>query len=326
MHKPQLYPLKFIPILKEKIWGGSKLSTNFNKEGDKNNKFGESWELSGVTDNISKVAEGPLKGKDLNQLIETYGSEFLGARVLRQFKGQFPLLFKFIDAAEDLSIQLHPDDALAKERHDSFGKTEMWYIMEAEEKARLLIGFNDGVDQREYAQHISENKILDIINTEAIEKGDAFFIAPGTVHAIGAGTVLAEIQQTSDITYRLYDWDRPGLDGNMRALHTEEAKAAINFDTSKPRLDYDTEENGIATMCQSAYFNTSKITCNSKLDIDYTGLDSFKVFMCVEGEVLIDTNDTKTSLIKGETLLIPACINQVTITSENGEVLEVYIP
>jgi len=321
-----LYPLKFKPILKEKIWGGNKLSTIFNKNGSEALKFGESWEISTVADNVSVVSNGVLKNESLETLITTYGAELLGKKVLEDYKGQFPLLFKFIDAEEDLSIQLHPDDILAKERHDSFGKTEMWYIMQAEAQARLLIGFMDGVDESVYAKHISENTLLDIIKTETVVEGDAFFIAPGTVHAIGAGTVLAEIQQTSDITYRVYDWDRPGLDGNLRNLHTEEAKAAINFQATNTKLSYATTLNESALICESPYFHTSKIVCDGTMDLNYEHIDSFVVYMCVSGSVTISVNDTETSLIKGETILIPASIKSLSIDSQNGELLEVYIP
>lgn len=326
MPKPSLYPLKFTPILKEKIWGGSKLNTIFNKGGEVAIKLGESWELSGVDGNISIVSEGTLKGKSLNELIKTYGGALLGDRVLRQYGTKFPLLFKFIDAAEDLSVQLHPDDILAKERHNSFGKTEMWYIIEAERNARLLIGFKEDIDLHAYTRHISENNLLDIIKTENIVAGDAFFIAPGTVHAIGAGTVLAEIQQTSDITYRIYDWDRPGLDGNMRDLHTEEAKDAFKFDNHGARLYYETAVNEVEPICESEYFKTSKITCKGELHMDYSNTDSFKVYMNVGGVASIKTDGALIELQKGETVLIPSCIDQVSIASENGEILEVYIP
>lgn len=326
MSNPKLYPLKFTPILKEKIWGGASLKNLFNKAVGEGVKIGESWELSGVKDNISVVSEGSLKGKSINDLIAIYGSALLGRRVLRHYGAQFPLLFKFIDAAEDLSVQLHPDDALAKERHDSYGKTEMWYILEAAANARLLLGFNEDIGLREYEQCISENKLLDIIKIEHIAVGDAFFIAPGTIHAIGAGTVLAEIQQTSDVTYRVYDWDRPGLDGKMRDLHTEEAKEAIKFDNQKARLIYDDTLDDITLISESAYFKTSKIKCKEVLHIDYTNADSFKVYMNIGAQAIIKTDEFEVSLNKGETLLIPACINQVSITSQNGEILEVYIP
>ncbi|EDM43306.1 mannose-6-phosphate isomerase [unidentified eubacterium SCB49] len=324
MHNPSLYPLQFTPILKEKIWGGAKLNTIFNKGGV--GKLGESWELSGVKDNISIVTNGALKGKSLADLIKTHGSDLLGEKVLKRFGGHFPLLFKFIDASENLSLQLHPDDALAKARHDSFGKTEMWYILHTDEDAKLFIGFKKGVDQSIYAQHISENKLLDIIDSETVKEGDAFFITPGLIHAIGAGVVLAEIQQTSDITYRVYDWDRPDLDGKMRTLHTKEAEAAIKFDTATAKLSYNKKAEEITPICESPYFKTSKINCNGTLDIDYSGFDSFKVYMCVGGKAIVKTEQSENELKKGETLLIPACIEQVTISSENGEILEVYIP
>ncbi len=326
MSKPSLYPLKFTPILKEKIWGGSKLNMLFNKQGDAALKLGESWELSGVEDAISIVAHGALKGKSLKDLIQLYGAALLGEKVVRQYGAKFPLLFKFIDATEDLSVQLHPDDALANERHNSFGKTEMWYILQAQTDARLLVGFNEGIDQGVYERHVSENKLLDIIKKEKVAKGDAFFIGPGTVHAIGAGTVLAEIQQTSDITYRIYDWDRPGLDGQLRDLHTAEAKEAIKFDTVKTRLSYTSAINEVSLICESNYFKTSKIVCKGTLQLDYSKLDSFKVYMCVAGTVFIYAANEEIELNQGDTLLIPACTHQVMITAQNGEILEVYIP
>jgi mannose-6-phosphate isomerase len=319
-----LYPLKFEPILQEKVWGGNKLSTYFNKEG--NGNIGESWELSGVRGFVSVVENGELKGKDLNQLIETYGVELMGEKVIESFGSTFPLLFKFIDAREDLSVQLHPDDALAKERHDSFGKTEMWYILDAEQDARLLLGFNTSMDEETYIRHLSEKRIPEIIHSEKITKGDSFFIAPGTVHAIGAGVMLAEIQQTSDITYRIYDWDRMGLDGRERELHTDLALKAINYKETDTRLVYDKIDNTPNLICRSPYFETNQLQLSKKFRRDLSEIDSFVVYMCVEGQGTFHLGYDSVTVKKGETILIPALTEILEINTQSATFLEVFIP
>jgi mannose-6-phosphate isomerase len=319
-----LYPLKFEPILQEKVWGGNKLSTYFNKEG--NGNIGESWELSGVRGFVSVVENGELKGKDLNQLIETYGVELMGEKVIESFGSTFPLLFKFIDAREDLSVQLHPDDALAKERHDSFGKTEMWYILDAEQDARLLLGFNTSMDEETYIRHLSEKRIPEIIHSEKITKGDSFFIGPGTVHAIGAGVMLAEIQQTSDITYRIYDWDRMGLDGRERELHTDLALKAINYKETDTRLVYDKIDNTPNLICRSPYFETNQLQLSKKFRRDLSEIDSFVVYMCVEGQGTFHLGYDSVTVKKGETILIPALTEILEINTQSATFLEVFIP
>ena len=319
-----LYPLKFEPILKEKVWGGSKLHTSFNKK--KGNRIGESWELSGVTDSVSIVSNGALKGQNLNELLASYQAKLVGAGVYEQFGNKFPLLFKFIDATEDLSVQLHPNDELAKTRHDSFGKTEMWYILDAEDNARLIVGFNIEMDKRIYQKQLSENNITAILNSETVTKGDVFFIAPGTVHAIGAGIVLAEIQQTSDITYRIYDWDRPGLDGAMRELHSDLAIDAIKYADLNAKQDYTDIENKTVLVCKCPYFETNKLWLSESIQKDYSELDSFVVYMCVDGEVIIQDGEYSETLIKGESLLLSATTEIVNLETENATVLEVYIP
>lgn len=235
-----LYPLKFEPILKEKVWGGNKLNTLFQKEAI--GEIGESWEISGVNENVSVVSNGSLKGKSLNWLLEVYKHKLVGRKVYRHFGNTFPLLFKLIDACEDLSVQVHPDDFLAKKRHNSFGKTEMWYILDVEKEGRLILGFNEKMSQKKYLKALSENRITEILKSEPVKKGDAFILKPGTVHAIGAGVLLAEIQQTSDITYRIYDWERPDTNGQMRQLHTDLALDAIDFNSSKTKLEFSEEK------------------------------------------------------------------------------------
>jgi len=322
--KHKVYPFKFTPILKEKVWGGNKLKDLFSKEFD--GAIGESWEISGVEDNVSEVMNGSVKGKSLNELIDLFKEDFLGKKVYHHFGNKFPLLFKFIDAKEDLSVQLHPDDTLAQSRHNSFGKTEMWYIMEADKEARLILGFNSNVNEEIYLKHLSENKITDILHSEPVEKGDSFFIAPGTVHAIGAGVVLAEIQQTSDITYRIYDWDRPGIDGEFRELHTEEALDVIDYGESKAKLEFSEKKNQPFQICKSPYFETNKIIATQSLQIDITEIDSFVVYMCVEGKATIKAGGFSEHIKTGETILIPAQFNTVELITSSASFLEVYIP
>ena len=320
----ELYSIKFEPILKEKVWGGDKLKLLFHKK--RGGNIGESWEISGVDGSISNVQNGSLKGKSLHQLIEKYKGGLVGEKVYKTFGNTFPLLFKFIDAKEDLSVQLHPNDTLAKERHNSFGKTEMWYILDAEEKGKLVLGFNREVNETIYKKHLSENTLSEILHSEKVKKGDSFFIPTGTVHAIGKGVVLAEIQQTSDITYRIYDYDRPGIDGELRELHTDLAIDAINFNAPNTKLIYSEEKNKPILLCKHDFFQTNKIVLTKELKRDLVDIDSFVVYMCVEGDGIIEVNNYSKTIKKGETILIPALTNELKIKSSSATFLEVYIP
>ncbi len=322
-----LYPLKFHPILKEKIWGGDKLKTILNKPFSEEN-MGESWEISTVGEDISIVSNGEFSGKQLDELIKEYEGELLGEKVHQEFGDQFPLLIKFIDAKEDLSVQLHPDDALAKARHDSFGKTEMWYVVQADADANLIVGFNKETSQEEYQRHLKEDKITALLNYENISKGDSYFIKAGTIHAIGGGSLIAEIQQTSDITYRVYDWDRKDDQGNERALHTDLALEALDYRADDSfKLVYDKNKKGISSLIASTYFTTNVIEVNGSLDRDYKDLDSFKILMCVEGRGSIKINDNTTTMSLGETVLIPSVIKNLSLESDTKgmKLLEVYI-
>lgn len=324
MHKSTLYPLKFDPVLKEKVWGGDKLAQYFGKR--ELNKTGESWEISGVKGDVSIVANGNLKGKSLNNLIQEYDAKLLGNRVFKTFGYNFPLLFKFIDAKEDLSVQLHPNDQLAKKHHNSFGKTEMWYIMQAEEDARIILGFNSEMNETTYVEKLSENKITDVLHSENVKTGDSFLIEPGTVHAIGAGVVLAEIQQTSDVTYRIYDWDRPGINGELRELHLDLALKAINYKDSDAKRHYSSKENVPVTLCSSLYFETNRLVLTENTRRDLLSRDSFVVYMCVDGQVTIETTGFSEEMNKGETILIPASIADIVINTSGATILEIYIP
>ena len=311
-------------MLKEKVWGGKQLALQYDKKSDGN--IGESWEISGVEESVSIVSNGIFEGRPLTELIELYSDELLGKSVTQKYGSEFPLLFKFIDAREDLSVQLHPNDQVARERHNSFGKTEMWYILHAEENARLILGFNREMDAKTYKTYLSDNKITEILHTEKVEKGDAFFIAPGTVHAIGAGVMLAEIQQTSDITYRIYDWDRPGIDGAMRELHNEEAMDVINYKAPNAKLNFTELENQSVEVCTSAYFTTNSLKLTNGIERDISKIDSFIVYMCIDGRAIISVKDHSEELKKGETLLIPACESMLSIETKGATLLEVYVP
>ena len=319
-------PLKFIPILKEKIWGGEKLNKLLKKKSDKNN-IGESWEISDVENEMSIVANGKLKGKSIQNIIEQYKGKLVGEKVYQNFGSKFPLLIKFIDAKEALSIQLHPNDKLAKKRHNSFGKTEMWYVMQADKNANLIVGFKEEVNSETYKKHLQEKTLLKILNSELVEKGDVFFIPTGRVHAIGAGVLLAEIQQTSDITYRIYDWDRKDDEGNYRELHTENALEALDFEVkSSYKTSYKVGVNKKSTIVKCPFFTTNIIIVDGEININHTNKDSFIIYMCVSGNVIFANNNFELELNYGETILIPNSLNHFEIKSnKKSELLEVFI-
>ena len=319
------YPIKFEPILKERIWGGEKLINTFKKKSDKLN-IGESWEISDVEGAVSVVSNGLLKGQTLKDLIINFKEEFLGYKVYERFGDNFPVLIKFIDAKTPLSIQVHPNNELAKERHNSFGKNEMWYVMDVDKDAELIVGFNQKVDEEKYVKALNNGKVLDILNSEKTEKGDTFYIPTGRVHAIGSGIVLAEIQQTSDVTYRIYDYERTDASGNQRELHTELALDAIDYNLyHNYRTTYQLKENESSELVHSPYFKTDIIQLTSQLEKDYKALDSFVIYMCVEGSFTLECNNELMMVNKGETVLLPASIKAVKLSSEKATILEVYL-
>lgn len=321
----QLYPIKFHPIPKERLWGGNKLARVLNKpfEGE---TIGESWELSGVDGDVSVVANGPLQGKTLTELMETYQGRFLGESVYERFGLEFPILIKFIDAQKDLSIQLHPHDDLARERHNSFGKTEMWYIMDSDPGAELIVGFNKDVTKEEYQKHLADDRLLELLNYEEVQEGDTFFIRTGKIHAIGAGVLLAEIQQTSDITYRVFDFNRRDKEGNLRELHTELALDAMDYKRKDDfKVNYSTTANRANALVHCPYFKTDYRKLTEDSQIEYTGVDSFRIYMCVEGTALLEAEAGSIALQKGETALIPAEINTLTVKTAGAGLLEVTI-
>lgn len=318
----KFYPLTFLPILKDRIWGGTKLKTYLNKP-IVSETTGESWEISTVPGDISVIATGFLKGKNINEIIDLYPEAILGKSVLERFGKQFPLLFKFIDAREDLSIQLHPNDDLAKARHNSFGKTEMWYVMQADADARLVVGFKKNSNQKEYLEKLENNDLISLLNEYPVNQGDVFFLETGTIHAIGAGVVVAEIQQTSDITYRLYDWDRVDANGKGRELHTELALDAINFNTTNSKIDYSEVSNESSQVVNCPYFNTNIIALQDHY-IWKKSKESFTVFMCTNGQFEVIINGEIMQYKMGDTILIPAIIDSFTLKGK-ATLLEISI-
>lgn len=320
----ELYPLKFTPILKEKIWGGDKLKTILDKTTTLS-KVGESWEISDVDGDTSVICNGEFAGKSLKWLLQSNSKDILGDKNSKVFGDKFPLLIKFIDAKEDLSIQLHPNDELAARRHNSFGKTEMWYVMQADPDANLIVGFNQQITAEQYQHHLENKTLPEILNFETVTPGDTFFIEVGRVHAIGSGVMLAEIQQTSDITYRVYDWDRVDDEGNERELHNDLAIDAINFNMPNNfKVNYSAVQNHPNQMVNCQYFTTNYISLNDALNVENTH-DSFMIYICVEGTAQISVNGFNMMLKKGETILMPAAIKKFQISSEQAKLLEVYV-
>ena len=322
--KSTLYPLKFRPILKDKIWGGTKLNTLLHKDSELSN-VGESWEISDVEGDTSMVANGNLQNQSLKQLLSTYKADLIGKKNYEQFGNKFPLLIKFIDAKEDLSIQLHPNDKLAAKRHNSFGKTEMWYVMQADEGSNLIVDFNQKMTPELYMEHLENKTLPKILNFDEVKSGDTYFIEVGRVHAIGAGVLLAEIQQTSDITYRIYDWERKDDFGNERELHTDLAIDAIGFDLDDNfRIDYEKKSNHSNQMVSCPYFTTNFLKVDRELHKENTH-DSFVIYICVEGEAEIKTENYSEMIKKGETIMVPAVLTSYQIISSEATLLEVYV-
>ncbi|GET44759.1 type I phosphomannose isomerase catalytic subunit [Capnocytophaga felis] len=320
-----MYPIKFNPILKERLWGGTKLKTLFNKPIE-SDITGESWEVSAVKGDISVVANGEFSGKTLQELIDLYPNELLGKHVYQKFGADFPILIKFIDAREDLSIQVHPNDELAKKRHNSFGKTEMWYVMQADKGAELIVGFNKNVTKEEYQQHLDNGTLTDIMNYEKVNEGDTFFINTGKVHAIGGGIIIAEIQQTSDITYRVYDFNRRDKNGNLRELHTEQALDAIDYQKKDDfKVSYTKSENATNTMVDCPYFITNYLKLTQNFEKEIGSEDSFHIYMCVKGSGTLSDGKTELSVKQGETVLFPAICQKLYVNTTGMELLEVRL-
>lgn len=322
-----LYPLKFKTIYKDKIWGGQKIKTYLHKDfGDLPN-CGETWEISGVKSDVSVVAGGALEGESLANLLEQYKDELVGKKVYDHFGNIFPLLVKFIDANDDLSIQVHPDDELAKKRHNSFGKTEMWYVIETDPGSTLIAGFNQELDEQTYLDKLNSGHIMDILNKENVAAGDVFFLPAGRVHTIGKGLLIAEIQQTSDITYRIYDFDRVDDKGNKRELHTQEALAAIDYKHyPEYKTKYQPAKDETVKLVSCPYFTTNLLDFDKSTSKDYSSLDSFVIHVCVEGAYNVTYNGETYPVKMGECILLPKSIDKVELETTGGfKILESYI-
>ena len=325
-----LYPLKFNPILKPTIWGGNDIC-KFKHIEPVQDGIGESWELSYVKDNISVVAEGELAGKNLEELIRLYGKDLIGEKNLEKYGGQFPVLIKFIDARDDLSVQVHPNDELSKKRHNNFGKTEMWYVISAADGACLYSGFSKEITPDEYVKTVENNTFTDTLQKHKVTSDDVFFLPAGRVHAIGKGIFIAEIQQTSDITYRIYDYNRKDAQGNSRELHTELAKDAIDYNLyDNYKVEYENNTNTPICLVDCDYFYTNLLRLNNELQRDFSDRDGFTIYICLFGKCkLTDDFGYEISVQQGETVLLPAICKKLKIEpvgEGEGEVelLETY--
>lgn len=323
----QLYPFKFKPVFKEKVWGGQKIKTELGIDFGDIENCGEMWAISGVEGSPTLVENGFLAENELNELVEVYMGDLVGEKVFKQFGNEFPILIKFIDASDWLSIQVHPDDELAAKRGIGSGKTEMWYVAGAEKNSQLISGFNCPVDEEIYTRHLEEKKLKEILNFETVQKGDVFFIPAGRIHALGPGILIAEIQQTADITYRIYDWDRPGTDGKPRQLHTEEALEAIDFSFHKEyKTNYTEANNSTNLLVECPYFTTNLILLDKPVLKNTASLDSFVIYMGIEGKCSIKFEGGSIGLKKGEVVLIPASVNNLIIEpAMKSRLLEIYI-
>lgn len=323
----KLYPLKFQPVLKDKVWGGTRLKSLLGKDFSPLPNCGESWELFAFSKDSSVVRNGFLSGNALSEVIEVYMGDLVGDQVFGQFGEEFPLLVKFLDTSDYLSVQVHPDDALGMKRHNSYGKTEMWYIIDAEPGAEIISGFNRDVDRETLRRHIEENTLREIMVVKPVKRGDVLFLPAGRVHAIGAGITLCEIQQASDVTYRLYDWDRPGTDGKPRELHIEQAMEAIDFSKAKEfTLDYEPENNGRVNLVRDKHFTTNLLNFDRRIEMDYYLVDSFVLLVCLEGGFTLIYPEGSETVAKGDVVLLPAEIMQVSYVPQGpARVLETYI-
>lgn len=318
--------LKFEPILKEKIWGGEKLMKMLNKKSVKKN-IGESWEISDVDGNTSVICNGELRGLSIKELIKKHKKDIVGEKVYQLFNDKFPLLVKFIDAKQDLSLQVHPDDVIAQRRHSTLGKTEMWYVLDADRDGRIIIGFSEETDKKTFSKNLKEGNETNLLNTDYVKKGDTYLVPAGRIHAIGKGVLLAEIQETSDITYRVSDWNRKDIHGNMRELHVDLALDAIDYSAkSNYKAEYIKKKNKPTNIVDCKYFTTNFLQLTSNYKANHKDKDSFVIYVCTKGSVLFKTDSFSEALVTGETLLVPACVKKFKILpNEKSDLLEVYI-
>ena len=316
---------KFTPILKNTIWGGTKIAP-FKNIQTSLRKVGESWEISGVPGNETIVSGGPYAGRNLNDLVAEQKEALVGKANYERFGNEFPLLIKFIDARDDLSIQVHPTDEIAHRQGRERGKTEMWYLMPSEPEATLLCGLKKHITPDEYKRMVSEKTIVDAIARYRVHEGDCFFLPAGRIHAIGSGCFLAEIQQTSDVTYRIYDFDRHDDLGRPRELHTELAAESINYDVLPDyQTHYTPAKNQRVQLVECPYFTTSVYDLDQPINLDYTALDSFVILIGLSGAgIVTEADGTRFVLRAGETILLPATTGRLSVEG-TVKFLETYV-
>jgi len=325
----ELYPLKFKPVFDDRIWGGKKIRTHLGLDFSPLDRCAEAWILSGYEGKQTIVSNGFLAGNEINELVEIYMDDLVGGKVFENTGDIFPLLIKFIDSRGWLSIQVHPDDELARKRNMPNGKTEMWYVLDADDNAQLISGFNRKVTQRQYLEHLQNKTLPEILNFEKVSAGDSFFMPAGRIHALGPGVLLTEIQQTSDATYRIYDWDRVDANGKGRDLHTEPALAAIDFNPqADSRVNYIKRPDQTVNLVACPYFTTNLLELAQPLRKNYEEIDSFVIYICLEGSMMLKYGgEEKITIKKGEVALIPANCWLVEVFPERKvKFLEVYIP
>jgi len=315
---------KFEPLLKQTLWGGDKIIP-FKHLKTRLENVGESWEISGVRDNETIVANGKEKGKSLNELVREQKGDLVGKENYERFGDEFPLLIKFIDARQDLSIQVHPNDEIAHRQGKTRGKTEMWYALAPTPGAQLYNGLKQKITPEQYKEMVENDTITDALARYEVHEGDVFFIPAGRIHAIGAGCFVTEIQQTSDVTYRIYDFKRKDKDGHYRELHTKEAAESIDY-TVLPnyRAGYEPKLNEGVQLVECPYFTTAVYDLTEPMTLDYSELDSFVILIGVKGEGRIVANGEELEFKMGDTILLPATTEEVKVAG-TVKFLETYV-
>lgn len=324
-----LYPLKFAPQLKGRIWGGTRLHDLYGKSFPKGaDKCGESWELSGLDGSLSEVSNGFLAGNNIQELIEVYMGDLVGEQIYQHFGAEFPLLIKFIDTTDYLSVQVHPDDEMAKRLHHAFGKSEMWYVISSEPDSKIITGFNSKITQKEYIDIMKKGALAEHLKYELASADDYFYIPSRHLHALGAELLLVEIQQTSDITYRVFDWNRVDMNGKPRELHTDLALEAIDFNAG-PVVKKHTQlaYNQAQEINNSPYFVVNRLCLSEKLGRDFIEIDSFRAYICIEGGASISGDGFEAvNIFRGELVLVPATLSIVELNPlPQAKILEVFI-
>ncbi len=324
-----LYPLKFNPILKETIWGGNYLYKELGKGDKPDAKVGETWEISSVEGNVSVVSNGAFKGNNLSEMIEVYMGDLVGEKVYEKHGLELPVLIKIIDAQADLSVQVHPNEKQANEKYNAHGKTEMWYVLDCEKEAKIVSGFDKNSSRAEVEKAIKENAVEELLRADDAAPGDVFFIPAGRVHAIGGGNVIVEIQQTSDITFRVYDYDRRDDQGHARELHVEESLEVLDYQAQENnKTPYEEAINTPVNLAKCDYFTTNLFSFDKKLGRDYYFLDSYVILICTEGEFDIEYEEGEAvNIKKGESVLLPAAIREYFFNpkSEKATFIETYL-